>query len=79
MSHHHDSEKFAIDQAEKRHSVNGGHQAGKDNNYAVEIAPAGQSQHVQDAVFGDMGDDGPNYRAVSIGWTGGQPIASDRR
>ncbi|BEJ12344.1 hypothetical protein CspHIS471_0208040 [Cutaneotrichosporon sp. HIS471] len=61
---HYDSEKLAIDQAEKRHSVNGGLQAGKDNNYAVEIAPAGQSQHVQDAVFGDMGDDGPNYRAV---------------
>ncbi|BEI81643.1 hypothetical protein CcaverHIS002_0208030 [Cutaneotrichosporon cavernicola] len=61
---HFDSEKHAIDQAEKRHSVNGGVQAGKDNNYAIEIAPAGQSQHVQDAVFGDMGDDGPNYRAV---------------
>lgn len=40
------------------------HYRGKTNEYTVEIAPAGQEQHVHDAVFGDM-EDGPNYRAVS--------------
>lgn len=69
MNHnnHYDSEKYPIDSAEKRASIANGnqHHAGKDNNYAVEIAPAGQSRHVQDAVFGDMDEGGPNYRAVS--------------
>ncbi|WOO84297.1 N amino acid transport system protein [Vanrija pseudolonga] len=40
------------------------HQAGKNGDYAVEIAPAGNERLVQDAVFGDMSDGGPNYRAV---------------
>lgn len=40
------------------------HYRGKTNEYTVEIAPAGQEQHVHDAVFGDM-ENGPNYRAVS--------------
>lgn len=40
------------------------HFRGKTNEYTVEIAPAGQEQHVHDAVFGDM-ENGPNYRAVS--------------
>lgn len=70
MSNHYDAEKHGISEAEKRGSLSNGvhgagHHAGKDNNYAVEIAPAGQSRHVQDAVFGDMGEGGPNYRAVS--------------
>lgn len=67
MNNQYDNEKYPIDTAEKRASVTNGNQvhAGKNNNYAVEIAPAGQSRHVQDAVFGDMDEGGPNYRAVS--------------
>lgn len=38
---------------------------GKDQTYAFEVAPAGGVVH--DAVFGDMSDDGPNYRSVGRG------------
>lgn len=48
------------------HNGHVNHHAGKNGDYAVEIAPAGNERLVQDAVFGDMSEGGPNYRAVSL-------------
>lgn len=34
-------------------------------DYDLDVSPAGAEQGVHDAVFGEIGEDGPNYRAVS--------------
>ncbi|CAK9780990.1 unnamed protein product [Cutaneotrichosporon oleaginosum] len=38
------------------------------HNYVVEVAPVGEHVTVHDAVFGEVGEEGPNYRSVS--WMG---------
>lgn len=38
------------------------HSSGKGNSYEVDVGPAA----VHDAVFGDVGEDGPNFRAVGV-------------
>ncbi|KAL1405714.1 hypothetical protein Q8F55_007384 [Vanrija albida] len=40
--------------------------SGKDNNYAVEVAPANGQAVTHDAVFGDMSEGGPNYRSLGM-------------
>lgn len=68
--HVYDSEKAQLEGAHG-HGVHNGHTAnprfpGKQNEYAIEVAPAGGGAGVRDAVFGDMEGKGPNYRAVSF-------------
>lgn len=49
------------------------HQGDKDkHNYVVEVAPVGAHVTVHDAVFGEVGEDGPNYRSVS--WLGASAL-----
>lgn len=42
------------------------------HNYVVEVAPLGSRVVVEDAVFGEVGEDGPNYRNVS--WMGASAL-----
>jgi len=57
-----DAEKQQLE-AHQAHNGTDPRFPGKTNEYAIEVAPAGAAVH--DAVFGDMGEGGPNYRAVS--------------
>jgi hypothetical protein len=58
-----DAEKTQYDTQPAGHNAANPHFPGKNTEYAIEVAPAGNNVH--DAVFGDVGEDGPNYRAVS--------------
>lgn len=60
-----ESEKDGFHEKDLEHGSTRPGYRGKTGDYTVEIAPAGQEQHVHDAVFGDM-ENGPNYRAVSF-------------
>ncbi|KAL1408875.1 hypothetical protein Q8F55_005689 [Vanrija albida] len=44
------------------YSAGAEHSSGKGNSYEVDVGPAA----VHDAVFGDVGEDGPNFRAVGV-------------
>lgn len=50
---------------EKKHNYDSEDGYPVSGNYDLEVAPAGAEHGVQDAVFGELGQDGPNYRAVS--------------
>lgn len=38
----------------------------KQDPYTVDVAPAGRRGTIHDGVWGDLDDDGPNYRG--LGW-----------